>query len=58
MRDDQLKAFDVFLREWCEQRGWPYQPDELMTTKDYWADVEGTDEFELAQFNRAIDEEK
>ena len=97
MRDDQLKAFDVFLREWCEQRGWPYRPEGNMNisdnatckycghrasvhdengacvyidseapcmcqqfvadTKDYWADVEGTDEHEMAQFDRAIEEE-
>jgi len=95
MREDSMKAFDDFLRSWCKQRGWPYQPEGMLTANDklrnlesrcagckrtpqtcvcdpndpvhpvacdcdsydYWADVPGSDEHEIARFDRACEEE-
>lgn len=66
MSNDTMKVFDSFLREWCESRGWPYQPemtasdklrdadtrlrDHVRDAQEYWAEVEGTDEYEMREF--------
>ena len=38
---DKPDGFEMFLREYCEKQGWPFQPE--MCTKDvctYWREID------------------